>query len=65
LNEHLDLLLLAIDEVVDDGIIIEIDSTQVTSRIAMKGAATNTSAEDQSLGDAINKAREHFAASFR
>ena len=37
LVENLDLLLLTIDEIVDDGLIVETDSGLITDRVSMRG----------------------------
>lgn len=64
--ESLELILLTIDEVIDHGYIMEIDSAAVASRVQMK--ASETPVQAQSLGDlsisqALGLAREQFMRS--
>jgi len=67
LVENLDLLLLAIDEITDDGIIMEIDSTVLTNRVAMKGAdkpAQDMPIAEQTFSQALAIAKEQLVKSF-
>ena len=36
--EHLDVAMLTVDETVDDGIILEVDSKTIVNRVLMQGA---------------------------
>jgi len=65
LIENLDLLLLAIDEIVDDGNIVETDSSQVTNRVAQKGSDKPDGPQgDQTLQQAMSSAKDQFFKSF-
>ncbi|KAL6057155.1 Coatomer subunit zeta-2 [Balamuthia mandrillaris] len=58
--ENLDYVLLAIDELVDEGIILEADSQAIVSRVAMKGAEGDIPLAEQSISQALATAREHI-----
>jgi len=67
LVENLDLLLLTIDEIVDDGNIVETDSSQVTNRVAQKGLEKmegGAQGGDQTFAQAMNSAKDQFYKSF-
>lgn len=64
LVNNLDLLLLAMDEIVDHGIIFETEAGLVASRVQMKGVE-NPAGADQSFMDAVQKARENLVRSFQ
>merc|ERR1712086_661475 len=65
LIENLDLLLLTMDEIVDDGVVIETDSSMVTSRVAMKGAdKSGHPTTEQTFSQALNTAKEQLVKSF-
>ncbi len=59
--ENLELILLTLDELVDDGIILEIDPLNIANRVLMKGASGEDGgggggdqpAKPQSLGSRI------------
>jgi len=72
LMENLDLLLLTMDEIVDDGVIMETDSSMVTGRVAMKGAdggaqggGMHHSPVEQTFSQALNTAKEQLVKSFQ
>jgi hypothetical protein len=65
LIENLDLLLLAIDEIVDDGLILETDSAMVTSRVQMKGAEKDVPLSEQTLSQAFQTAKQALSGSFK
>ncbi|CEO97287.1 Coatomer subunit zeta [Plasmodiophora brassicae] len=65
LIDNLDVLLLTIDEILDDGIILETDSVLVVDGVAMKGADRDAPIAEQSLAQAFQTARETFAKTFR
>jgi len=58
--ENLDIVLLALDELVDDGIILEADPAILSSRAAMKGAESDLPITEQTLSQAIQSAKEQF-----
>ncbi len=61
--ESYDLVLLAMDEIVDGGIILEIDPQQVAQRVTMRGedGGASLSLSDQTLSQAFASAKEQFA----
>ncbi|GAX84341.1 hypothetical protein CEUSTIGMA_g11763.t1 [Chlamydomonas eustigma] len=68
--ENLDLVLLAMDEIVDGGIILETDPQMIASRATMRGAegegptATGTvGLAEQTFSKAFAQAREHLTKS--
>eukprot|EP01006_Ploeotia_vitrea_P046291 TRINITY_DN67015_c0_g1_i1.p1 TRINITY_DN67015_c0_g1~~TRINITY_DN67015_c0_g1_i1.p1 ORF type:complete len:198 (-),score=120.30 TRINITY_DN67015_c0_g1_i1:79-627(-) len=63
--DNLDYLLLAIDEIIDDGLILETDSTLVTNRVTMKGAEKDVPLSEQSFSQALQSAKDQFVQSFR
>jgi len=65
LIENLDLVLLSIDEIVDDGIILETESSLVTNRVAMKGADKDVPLSEQSFSQALQTATQQIVKNFR
>ena len=66
--ENLDLLLLSIDEIIDDGLVLETDSLVVVSRVCMVGSADNKQdvpLSEQSFSQALQTARDQLVRSFR
>ena len=62
--ENLDLVLLAIDEVVDRGLVLETEPQVVASRVSMRGADGEVpSGGEQTLSQAFANAKEHIARS--
>ena len=60
--ENLDLVLIAMDEIVDGGIIFETDSQQVASRVTMRDKDDGFgSLSDQTLSQAFASAKEQFS----
>ena len=60
--ENLDLVLIAMDEIVDNGIIFETDSAQVASRVTMRGKDEGFgNISDQTLSQAFASATEQFS----
>eukprot|EP01103_Thecamoeba_quadrilineata_P012210 TRINITY_DN3092_c0_g1_i1.p1 TRINITY_DN3092_c0_g1~~TRINITY_DN3092_c0_g1_i1.p1 ORF type:complete len:174 (+),score=37.05 TRINITY_DN3092_c0_g1_i1:70-591(+) len=60
--ENLDFVLLAIDEIVDGGIIFESDPKIVASRVSMK-SDDDTPLSEQTISQAINAAKEQLTRS--
>lgn len=66
LIDNLDLLLLTIDEIVDDGLILETDPVQITSRVAMKGAdKAGAPLVEQTFSQALTSAKDQLVKSFQ
>ena len=67
LVENLDLLLLSIDEIIDDGLILETDSNLVVGRVCMVGGGDNKDVplSEQSFTQALQTARDQLVKSFR
>lgn len=69
LVENLDLLLLSIDEIVDEGLILETDSTVVVSRVCMVGGGADGGKDvplsEQTFTQALQTARDQLVRSFR
>ncbi|KIY99103.1 Coatomer subunit zeta-2 [Monoraphidium neglectum] len=61
--ENLDLVLLAVDEIVDRGLILETEPQVVASRVSMRGADGDTPAVEQTFSQAFASAREQIARS--
>mmetsp|Transcript_37343 Transcript_37343/g.80664 ORF Transcript_37343/g.80664 Transcript_37343/m.80664 type:complete len:184 (+) Transcript_37343:185-736(+) len=60
--ENLDLILIAMDEIIDGGIIFETDSQQVASRVTMRGKDDGFgNLSDQTLSQAFASAKEQFS----
>jgi len=70
--ENLDLLLLAIDEIIDEGLILETDSQIVVGRVCMVGQGADggnpgkdVPLSEQSFTQALQTARDQLVRSFR
>jgi hypothetical protein len=70
--ENLDLLLLSIDEIVDDGLILETDAQVVVGRVCMVGqgadggvAGKDVPLSEQTFSQALQTARDQLVRSFR
>lgn len=61
--ENLDLILLCIDEMVDEGIILETEPSSVTGRVSMRGSEIDAPLAEQTISQAFAMAREHLARS--
>jgi len=61
--ENLDFVLLALDELVDSGIILEADPAVIAQRVAMKGADTDIPLSEQTISQALQSAKEQIARS--
>lgn len=65
--ENLDLVLLAIDELCDGGVILETEPAVIASRATMRGAdgegAAAVATEQQTFSKALASAKEHLARS--
>uniref|UniRef100_A0A061RHV0 Coatomer subunit zeta n=1 Tax=Tetraselmis sp. GSL018 TaxID=582737 RepID=A0A061RHV0_9CHLO len=61
--ENLDLVLLAMDEIVDSGIILETDPSVVAARVAMRGADSDVPLSEQTFSQALASAKEQLARS--
>lgn len=61
--ENLDLVLLAVDEIVDAGLILETDPQVVAARVSMRGADAEVPITEQTFSQALATAKEHLARS--
>ncbi|KAI8615012.1 coatomer protein-like protein complex, subunit zeta 1 [Chytriomyces sp. MP71] len=63
--ESADLVFLALDETIDDGIILESDSTQIAARVTKKDAAEagGVPITEQTIAQALRQAQEQFTKS--
>lgn len=69
-TENLDLLLLVVDEIVDEGLILELDAALVTKRVSMHTAngqkgVPETPLSEQTVKQAFNSIKNQFQRSFR
>jgi len=66
LHHNLELLLLAIDEMVDGGVILEVDAHAVESRVMLRGAVPDSisSYKEMTVGAVFDKARSKARAVF-
>ncbi|CAN6972789.1 unnamed protein product [Brassica rapa subsp. trilocularis] len=61
--ENLDLIFLCLDEMVDQGMVLETDANVIAGKVAMQSAETSSSLSEQTLTQAFATAREHLARS--
>ena len=61
--ENLDLVLLALDEIVDGGIVLETDPALVASNVSMRGAEAEVPLTEQTFSQALATAKEQLARS--
>jgi hypothetical protein len=61
--ENLDLVLLAMDEIIDGGLILETDAQTIAGRVTMRGAEGELPLAEQTLSKAFANAREQFTRS--
>jgi len=64
LLDNLDYVLLSIDEVVDDGLILETEPMEIVQRVSMAQAVKDIPLSEQSLTQAIVSAKDHLVRSF-
>ncbi|KAK9717124.1 Golgi-to-ER vesicle coat component [Basidiobolus ranarum] len=64
--DHYDLVTLALDECIDDGIVLEVDPDLIVSRVSKRGTQDmfDSALTDQTLLQAYQTAKERFAGSF-
>merc|ERR1711934_65751 len=60
LMDQLEQVLVAVDEVVDGGLLLETDPTVITNRVAMRGATDDVPLAEQSLSQVMAAAREQM-----
>ena len=58
--ENLDLTLLIIDEIIDNGLILETDANTIASRVAMVEEGTDHTLAEQTISKAFATAREQY-----
>ncbi|KAF2535329.1 hypothetical protein F2Q68_00020695 [Brassica cretica] len=61
--ENLDLIFLCLDEMVDQGMVLETDANVIAGKVAMQSAEASGSLSEQTLTQAFATAREHLARS--
>ncbi|CAA7033566.1 unnamed protein product [Microthlaspi erraticum] len=59
--ENLDLIFLCLDEMVDQGVILETDPNVIAGKVAMQSSEASGSLSEQTLTQALATAREHLA----
>lgn len=66
LLENLELVLLAVDELVDGGLILEIDPSAIANRVLMRKAETSgePNVAELTVSQALETARKQLARSF-
>eukprot|EP00937_MAST-01D_sp_MAST-1D-sp2_P003720 g3720.t1 len=63
LLDNLELVLLTVDEVIDDGVILEIDPKAIRNRVLMtESGATDQPIGDMTISEALEKAKEQAQA---
>lgn len=60
LFQSLDFVLLAINEIVDDGCVLETDPSQVAARVMMRGAEGEVPFAEQSMAQALQTVRKNW-----
>ncbi|KAJ3112403.1 Coatomer subunit zeta-1 [Phlyctochytrium bullatum] len=63
LLENGDLVMLALDETIDDGIILESEASQIAARVTKKGSEENLPLSEQTIAQALKSAQEQLAKS--
>lgn len=61
--ENLDLVLLAMDEIIEGGLILETEPQVVASRVSMRGSEAEIPLTEQTFSQAFASAKEHLARS--
>jgi hypothetical protein len=61
--ENLDLIMLALDETIDNGIILEADASAIASRVTRRDAQRDLGGAEQTLSQALQSARDQLARS--
>jgi hypothetical protein len=61
--DNLDLVLLAMDETIDDGIILEVDASNIAARVSKRSDKDNVPLSEQTLSQAFRSAQESLARS--
>jgi hypothetical protein len=66
LFHNLELLLLSMDELVDGGVILEMDPTAIIGRVMLRGAVPDSisSYKEMTMGQVLDKARDRVAKQF-
>jgi len=62
--ENIELVVLAIDELVDDGMILETDPFEVSSRVSMASAIKDIPLSEQTFSQALANAKDQFVRSW-
>ncbi|KAJ3099779.1 hypothetical protein HDU97_002757 [Phlyctochytrium planicorne] len=61
LLENGDLVMLALDETIDDGIILESEASQIAARVTKKGTDESLPLSEQTISQALRSAQEQIA----
>jgi len=59
--ENLDLVLLTLDEIIDNGVILETEANIIANRVTMRGADNDVPLSEQTFTQAFTSAREQLA----
>eukprot|EP00274_Cyanoptyche_gloeocystis_P000713 CAMPEP_0196655880 /NCGR_PEP_ID=MMETSP1086-20130531/10005_1 /TAXON_ID=77921 /ORGANISM="Cyanoptyche gloeocystis , Strain SAG4.97" /LENGTH=191 /DNA_ID=CAMNT_0041988405 /DNA_START=34 /DNA_END=609 /DNA_ORIENTATION=- len=59
--ENMETVFLALDELIDGGIVLETDASVVASRVCMKTAGEDVPLSEQTLSQVLASAKEHMA----
>lgn len=65
LLDYMDYVMLAIDEICDDGILMEFDPSVVMQRVCMRGDAETVPLSEQTLYDVLKIAKDQIKSSFK
>jgi len=65
LTEHFDVVLLAMDDIVDDGMLLDLDADAIVAREAQRELASDDQSVEHSLASALALARDQFLKSMR
>jgi len=65
INNNLDMVMLLLDELCDDGMIVEIDPEALLQRVSMRDVAAGAPLQDQTLASAMMSVRDQFFRSLR
>jgi len=64
LLENLDLAIIAIDEIIDDGMVFEMDSFEVAARVAQVGVKSEVPLSEQTFSQVVASAKDQLVRSF-
>eukprot|EP00695_Tsukubamonas_globosa_P002169 TRINITY_DN3268_c0_g1_i1.p1 TRINITY_DN3268_c0_g1~~TRINITY_DN3268_c0_g1_i1.p1 ORF type:complete len:178 (+),score=22.26 TRINITY_DN3268_c0_g1_i1:77-610(+) len=64
LIENFDVLVLTVDEIVDEGVILELDSQAIVSRVSLQSSEMDTVAVEKKLSQTAASLKDSFVRSF-